>query len=226
MVMRTAISFAALGAIAFAVPALAAKKDPLADPAFQVTYADPVLERAKPNGSIFQASAGYSELTSGQRAARVGDVLTIQLVERTQATKSNSASTDRSANIGIMPPSTGPFSKLFSSSDVTASGQQGFKGKGDAAQSNALTGQITVTVAKVLSNGTMLVRGQKQVALNRGDEYIQISGIVRPSDVTPDNSVLSTRVADARITYTGRGEIARASRAGWLSRFFSMVSPF
>jgi len=109
---------------------------------------------------------------------------------------------------------------------VTANGAQGFKGKGDAAQSNALTGQITVTVAKVMGNGTMLVRGQKQVSLNRGDEYIQISGIVRPSDVTPDNSVLSTRVADARITYTGRGEIARASRAGWLSRFFSIVSPF
>ena len=226
MIMRTAISLAALSAIAFSGSAFAAKKDPLADPAFQVTYADPIIERATPNGSICQPSSGYSELTSGQRAARVGDVLTIQLVERTQATKSNSASLDRSANIGIMPPSTGPIGRLFSSSDVTANGAQGFKGKGDAAQSNALTGQITVTVAKVMGNGTMLVRGQKQVSLNRGDEYIQISGIVRPSDVTPDNSVLSTRVADARITYTGRGEIARASRAGWLSRFFSIVSPF
>lgn len=224
--MRRLITLTAVAAIALSAPALAAKKDPLADPAFQATYAEADLAPARPNGAIFQASAGFAELTSGQRAARIGDVLTIQLVERTQATKSNSASTDRSGNIGIIPPSTGPIGSLFSSSDVTASGSQGFKGKGDAAQSNALTGQISVTVAKVLSNGTLLVRGQKQLALNRGDEYIQISGLVRPSDIAPDNSVLSTRVADARITYSGRGEIARASRAGWLSRFFSMLSPF
>ena len=156
----------------------------------------------------------------------MGDIITILLVERTQATKSTSANTDRSGNIGLTPPTTGPFSKLFSASDVGASGTQGFKGKGDAAQSNALSGEITVTVAKVFGNGTMMVRGQKQLTLNRGDEYVQVAGLVRQADVGPDNRVLSTRVADARITYTGKGEIARSSRQGWLQRFFSMVSPF
>ena len=72
----------------------------------------------------------------------------------------------------------------------------------------------------------MLVRGEKALTLNRGDEFVQISGLVRPADITPDNRVLSTRVADAKITYTGKGEIARASRQGWLQRFFSMISPF
>jgi flagellar L-ring protein FlgH len=207
-------------------PAHARKNDPLANPAFQVTLPEEVPTRAIPNGAIFQVANGYAPLTNGARAAMVGDILTILLVERTQASKTNSANTDRSGSIGLTPPTTGPLSKLFSPSDIAASGNQGFKGGGDAAQSNALSGEITVTVAKVFPNGSMLVRGQKQLVLNRGDEFIQISGIVRSADINPDNRVLSTRVADARITYTGKGEIARASRQGWLQRFFSQISPF
>src|SRR3546814_11655269 len=83
-------------------------------------------------------------------------------------------------------------------------GDQDFKGKGEAEQSNRLSGEITVTVAQVFANGTMLVRGQKQLTLNRGDESIQISGLVRPADITPDNRVASTRVADAKHTYSGK----------------------
>ncbi|HEX8447352.1 MAG TPA: flagellar basal body L-ring protein FlgH [Sphingomonas sp.] len=177
------------------------------------------------NGSIFQVSHGYASLTSGARASAVGDTLTIVLVERTQALKSNSAQTDRNGNIGLSPPTTGPLS-FFQPSDVAVGGGSTFKGTGSAAQSNALTGEVTVTVAQVLPNGNMLVRGEKQVTLNRGDEFIRISGIVRPADILNDNQVLSTRVADAKITYSGSGEIARASRAGWLNRFFTRFSPF
>lgn len=219
---------AALGCviiIALAAGPAGARKSELAA-AFMPTYAPDAVQPVTPNGSIFQAAAGYAPLTSGSLASRVGDILTISLVERTQATKSNSANTDRSGNIGLTPPATGILSQLFSPSDIAASGTQGFKGKGDAAQSNALSGEITVTVAKVFGNGSMLVRGQKQLTLNRGDEYIQLSGIVRAADIGPDNRVPSTRVADARISYSGKGEIARASRQGWLQRFFSMVSPF
>ncbi|MGF7169170.1 flagellar L-ring protein precursor FlgH [Sphingobium xanthum] len=230
--MKTLIAFGAIVALA-ATPASAGlsglfkKKDPLADPSYQVTYAPEVpAAPAQPNGAIFQVSAGYSSLTNGARAAQVGDIITILLVERTQASKSTSANTDRSGSIGLTPPSSGPFSKLFSASDIGASGTQGFKGKGDASQSNALSGEITVTIARVYANGTMLVSGQKALTLNRGDEYVQVSGLVRQADVGPDNRVLSTRVADARITYTGKGEIARASRQGWLQRFFSAISPF
>jgi len=222
-----------LAALGLAAPASAGlfgkKTDPLADPAYQVTYSGEdhaAMPQPVANGAIFQASAGYSALTNGARAAGVGDIITILLVERTQATKSTSANTNRSGSIGLTPPSTGPFSKLFSASDVAAGGAQGFTGKGGAAQSNALSGEITVTIARVYPNGTMLVRGQKALTLNRGDEYVQISGLVRQADVGPDNRVLSTRVADARITYTGKGEIARASRQGWLQRFFSIISPF
>lgn len=185
--------------------------------------APPALAPA--NGAIFQAANGYAPLTSGSRAAAVGDILTIALVERTQAVKENSASAGREGSIGLTPPATGPLD-LFEPSDVKMSGDQSFKGGGQATQSNRLSGEISVTIAEVYSNGSMLVRGEKLVTLNRGDEYVRISGLVRPQDIGPDNRVPSTRVADARITYSGRGEIARSSRQGWLQRFFSVASPF
>jgi flagellar L-ring protein precursor FlgH len=204
-------------------PSDARKKDPVV---YKPTYAEVLPAPAQATGGIFQQAAGYAPLTSGSLASRVGDMLTITLVERTQATKTNSAKTDRTGNIGLTPPTTGPLGSLFSSTDIAASGTQGFKGQGDAAQSNQLSGEITVTIERVLPNGAMLVRGEKQLTLNRGDEFIQISGIVRPADIGPDNRVPSTRVADARITYSGKGEIARASSQGWLQRFFSRISPF
>lgn len=222
---RTFTTSLAIAAIALSSPALAKKRDKeLAD--YAPTYSMPMPEAAAANGGIFQAANGYAPLTSGARAAQVGDIITIQLAESTQASKSTAADTSRNGSIGLTPPTTGIFSKLFSPSDVGASGSQGFKGTGAASQSNSLNGEITVTVAQVFPNGTMLVRGQKLLTLNRGDEFIQITGLVRQADVTPSNTVLSTRVADAKITYTGKGEIARASRQGWLQRFFSMISPF
>jgi flagellar L-ring protein precursor FlgH len=177
------------------------------------------------NGSIFQTSQGYAPLTSGTRAATVGDLLTVVLVERTQAAKSAVANTGRKGDIGLSPPVTGPLS-LFTPQDFNMGGSSSFDGKGQAAQSNTLSGEVSVTVAEVYPNGTMLVRGEKLIRLNRGDEFIRFSGLVRPTDVSADNRVASTRVANADITYSGKGEIARASRQGWLQRFFSIVSPF
>ena len=102
-----------------------------------------------------------------------------------------------------------------------------FAGNGAATQSNKLDGFITVTVFKRLSNGNLLVRGQKWVAINSGREFVRLQGIVRPSDIAPDNSVLSWRVADAYISYGGQGTVANASKPGWLFRFFnSPKTPF
>ncbi len=189
-------------------------------PAYAIPPQAPVA-----NGAIFQTVNGYSALTNGARAAMVGDLVTITLVERTQASKSNSASTDRSGEISLTPPTTGPAS-FFSPTDVGASGGGTFAGKGGAAQSNQLSGEISVTVARIFPNGTMLVRGEKLLTLNRGDENIAVTGLIRQADIGPDNRVPSTRVADARITYSGKGEIARGSRQGWINRFFSILSPF
>ncbi|HVI98165.1 MAG TPA: flagellar basal body L-ring protein FlgH [Sphingomonas sp.] len=177
------------------------------------------------NGAIFQAADGYAPLYEGWKAHRVGDPLTIVLVERTVATKSSSSQLDSKGQFGLVPPTTGALS-LFDESDATFGGKRGFDGKGSAGQANALSGEISVTVAQVYPNGTMLVQGRKRVTLNRGDEYIEIKGIVRVADIDAQNRVASTRVADARIAYTGKGDVARASRQGWLSRFFQIISPF
>ena len=221
------IGLSAVLAIAAPAHALFGSKKRMAD--LRAEYAPtPYAPPAPPpmaDGAIFHAAAGYAPLTSGSRAAQVGDVLTIILVEKTQATKSNSATTDRSGNIGITPPATGPLSFIKPTS-WSASGGGKFDGKGQAEQSNQLNGAISVTVAAVYPNGTMLIRGEKNLTLNRGDEQIRISGIVRAADIDLDNTVPSTRVADAKITYAGTGEIARASRQGWLSHFFSILSPF
>lgn len=218
---------AALIAVALvAAPAdakLFGKKAPPED--FSVARA-PVAQSAPPaNGSIFQVNDGYSALYEGWRARRVGDPLTIVLVERTAASKSSSSKLDSSGGASITPPATGPLA-LFDKSDVSVSGNRNFKGTGAADQSNSLSGEVSVTVAEVYPNGTMLVQGQKRVTLNRGDEFVRIKGLVRVADISADNRVLSTRVADAQISYTGKGDVARAGRQGWLSRFFQVVSPF
>ena len=217
---RTAL-LAAL--VLVSAPALAARQPkvkPNWDPTPPMVAPQPVA-----NGAIFQAANGYAPLTSGARAAMVGDIVTIILAEKTAATKSNTASTDRNGSISVTPPATGPLS-LFVPTDVGMGAGGKFKGAGGAAQSNQLNGEISVTIAQVFPNGTMLVRGEKIMNLNRGEEHIRIAGIIRSADIGFDNRILSTRVADAQITYSGTGEIARASRQGWLGRFFSKISPF
>ena len=205
-------------------PQSAVAKDKVPADAFAATAPTP-RPVAVSNGAIFQGD-GYTPLTSGNRAGAIGDIVTIQLVERISASKSNSATTGRNGSIGLTPPATGPLGSLFSPTDINMGGDQSFKGKGEAAQTSALNGEISVTIAAVYPNGTMLVRGEKTLALNRGDDKLQFSGIIRSADISADNRILSSRVADAQIRYTGKGEIARASKQGWLQRFFSKISPF
>ncbi|OYY73114.1 MAG: flagellar biosynthesis protein FlgH [Sphingomonas sp. 28-63-12] len=194
-------------------------------PDFSVTMPPPPPPPAPADGAIFKASAGYAPLYEGWRARRVGDPLTIVLVERTLASKSASSKLDSKGNVAINPPAVGPLSFVPPNS-LQADGGRGFTGAGTADQSNSLSGEVSVTVAEVFPNGTMRVQGGKRVTLNRGDEYVQIKGLVRWADVDADNRVMSTRVADAQISYTGKGDVARASRQGWFNRFFAAISPF
>jgi flagellar L-ring protein precursor FlgH len=100
-------------------------------------------------------------------------------------------------------------------------------GNGQANQSNSLTGSISVSVVEVLPNGNLKVRGEKRVSLNQGNEYLRVSGIIRPIDISATNTVSSSQLADATIMYTGDGAVADASRMGWISRsFFSWLFPF
>ncbi len=174
-------------------------------------------------GSLYSA-ATYTGLATDRRARRVGDLLTIRLVERTTARKSSSADSKRDGSTSLTLPDAVPFSYIPKGL-LSGGSKQSFKGSGTAAQDNLLSGEISVTVARVLPGGVLAVAGEKRLTLNRGEEQVQLTGLVRGDDIGADNSVASTRVADARIRYSGTGQIADQSRQGWLARFFAKVSP-
>lgn len=184
----------------------------------------PVVQAGPATGAIFDAAAGYAPLHQGDRARQIGDPLTIALVEQTSTSKSAGSDTKRNGGLSLVPPSTGPFA--FNPSALNSSSQSSFKGAGTASQTSTLAGEISVTIAQVRPNGTALVRGEKRLFLSQGEEWIRMSGIVRLSDIGADNTIASSRVADARIEYSGKGSIQRASREGWLLRFFNTISPF
>jgi len=195
------------------------------------TVARPGFDTIGPNparpatGGIFQASTGYAALHEGTRARGVGDPLTILLVESTTTAKSVSSKSKKNGNLSLTPPVTGPFSFL-SPDALKTSSDSSFNGSGNAGQTSSISSTLSVTIADVRSNGTALVKGEKRMLLSQGREWIQFSGIVRLADIDIENSVLSTRVADARIEYSGKGALQRSSRQGWLGRFFNMISPF
>lgn len=188
----------------------------------------PVERAAQPqvNGSIYQVSAARP-LFEDRRARFVGDIITINIVERTQASKDSQNKTSRSgsAKAGI-PKLAGIPGKSFQDLEVEASGSNSFEGKGANTSKNDFTSTLTVTVIEVLANGNLLVSGEKQIGIKQGDEYIRFSGIVNPSSITAANTVQSTQIADARIEYKANGFINDAQSMGWLQRFFLTALPF
>jgi flagellar L-ring protein precursor FlgH len=184
----------------------------------------PMAPEAPPpaDGAIYHDTKNM-ELFADPRAHRVGDILTVVLVESTQASKKATTSTSKADKTSIDAPTIlgQGLSIGGKAAGISTNGDRSFAGDGSSSQSNQLTGQITVTVAQRQSNGNLMVRGEKWLTINQGQELIRISGIVRPQDIGQDNTVASTRVADARISYTGRGTLADANTQGWLSRFFN-----
>lgn len=202
-------------------------------PRYDAGYAPafPVAKQAPQpsNGAIYQA--GYSKnMFEDARARGVGDLITVILAEETDAEKSASTSTAKDNSIAFGAPTVfGQPVEHNGNAVLTASANTStdFSGDGASSQSNSLTGNITVFVANVLPNGNLVIRGEKRLTLNQGDEYIRLSGIVRPEDITPENTIESTKVANAEILYSGNGAIADSNRQGWLSRFFnSPLWPF
>lgn len=191
--------------------------------AYAPTYPDAVVEAELPmDGSLFSA-ASSRDLFADRKARLVGDILTINLTERTQASKSSSTSTKKDDSVDLGAPTLFGKQTTLNGRPLSfgVNGAREFTGEGQSSQSNQLTGQITVTVAQRLRNGALLVRGEKLLNINQGQETVRISGIVRAEDIAQDNTVPSTRVADARIAYTGRGTLADANTQGWLARFFN-----
>jgi len=181
-----------------------------------------IIEKTVADGSIY--SGGINDGLFGDRKAyRVGDIITIILREKTLSEKSASNVTSRKANnsavagLGLSDPAK---AAAFTTSNIDNTGS------GEVKQSNTLGGDISATVVRALTNGNLIIRGEKMIALNDGNEYIQISGMIRSEDVQPDNTVLSKRIANAEISYSGDGDYVDATKAGWGTKLFYKIWPF
>jgi flagellar L-ring protein precursor FlgH len=187
----------------------------------------PVRDEHSNPGAIYQPESARLALFQDIRARWVGDTITIVLEEKTSASKKSSSNASRTGSTELSIP---VYDELplggLQGTGIDASSSVDFEGEGDAASNNAFTGRLAVTVIEVLENGNLLVSGEKQVSINQGTEYIRFSGVINPAYIKPDNSVSSTRVADARLEYRGTGYISEAQTMGWLSRLFMTISPF
>ncbi len=186
----------------------------------------PPKENLAATGSIYQAGVSRT-LFEDRRARYVGDTITIAITETTSASTSSNTKASRDTSISA---SAGPISllpgKSFQGMQLAGQSSTSLDGKGNAAANNVFTGNITVTVIEVLTNGNLLVSGEKQVSIGAGTEYIRLSGIVNPYFINAANTISSADVADARIEYKESGVISEAQIMGWLARFFLSVLPF
>ena len=193
----------------------------------------PQSQNGDASGSIYQAAYrsqpffGYRPLFEDRRPRNVGDIMVIQINEKTAASKKSDSSAERNQSSSFSVNAlAGLPGKSFLGSALDASSANKFDGKGAATNVNDFTGTITVTVIEVLPNGNLMVSGEKQIGINQGSEFIRFSGVVNPSTITNGNSVSSTQVADARIEYRANGYIDEAQVMGWLARFFLTFLPF
>lgn len=188
------------------------------DPYYAPVHAETMRQNDPNSGAIFQPSRNYS-LYGDTIALNVGDVLTVELEESTQASKNAETSITKDNEVSL--PSPTVLNRVLTDLVTEVDAERDFEGTAEADQSNSLNGSISVTVTEVLGNGVLRIRGEKWLSLTNGDEYIRLTGLVRPQDISPDNVVTSNRIADARIAYGGTGDFDQANQMGWLSRFFN-----
>ena len=173
-------------------------------------------------GSIFQTHRQFS-IYGDQVAINVGDILTVLLQESTRASKKADTSYDKSDEVDFNEANILGNNIAFKGMSLLTdpSFERAFAGSAASGQSNSLAGNISVTVAEVYPNGLLRVQGEKWLSLNQGDEYVRLTGLIRPQDISVDNTIPSSKIADARIAYGGTGEFDQVNRQGWLTRFFN-----
>lgn len=226
---RPAVTRALLPALLVAASGCATRGGPApaaATPPPPPGYALVPVAATPPRGAIYEPASAVLVFHDA-KARRVGDVLTVILNERTQASKSNS--TDVSKNSSIDMPAPVLLGKPVTRNGLPLSNSvetgQEFNGKGASSQSNRLDGSLTVIVTEILPGGNLRVAGEKRLTLNQGEEFIKVEGIVRPTDIATDNTVSSLEIADAKITYSGKGTLQDANRPGLLTRMFLRFWP-
>ncbi|MBE0367376.1 flagellar basal body L-ring protein FlgH [Pseudoalteromonas aurantia] len=199
------------------------------DPYYAPMYPEQDLEQVVATGSLFNPNRS-NDLYADKKALRTGDIITVVLRESTQASKAANSETDKETDLKLDPV------LGFNGTPVNIGGdniqfglgsESSFKGDSKANQSNSLFGNISVNVMRVLPNGNLVIRGEKWLTLNTGEEFIRLEGLVRAADVAADNTVESNRIANARIQYSGKGQGQEAQSSGWLTQFFmSTLLPF
>ena len=190
----------------------------------QPTSNRPMMVQTAPptNGAIYNA-ATYRPMFEDRRARQIGDLLTINIVEKTAAVKAGASSGNKSGSVSFAVP--GPLQGRIGG-NVAVNGATKFADGDNQSASNTFTGTIGVTVTEVLPNGNLIVAGEKQVAMNKGVEFIRFSGMISPDTIQPGNYVSSTVVADARVEYRTNSQIDRAEMTAMVSRFFQSLLPF
>ena len=187
-------------------------------PVYPVVQAQPQMA----TGAIYNGAQSEAFFGRG-RAFQVGDVITVILDESTQAGRTQSGVVKRTSSNDVVPAAMGggllPAANLLGGTIKN-------EGSGTADQTATLKGSVAVSVIDVMSNGNLVLRGEKQLALTEGAEIIQVAGVVRPDDIAPNNTVASRRLANAQITYRGTGDMAAASRAGWATSGLLKLWPF
>jgi flagellar L-ring protein FlgH len=178
---------------------------------------------AQNNGAIYQAGT-YRPAFEDRRARHVGDVINVVITESTSAVKNGASSGNKSGSVNFGIP--GVLQNRLGSAAVATSADNKFADADSQSLSNTFRGTIGATVVEVLQNGNLIIAGEKQVGLNKGTEYIRISGMVNPDSIVNGNSVASTAIADARVEYRTKSNIDGAEVQSMLSRFFLSLLPF
>ncbi len=205
------------------------------DPRFAPIPLDYVQKNNNENGSLYASSVKTLNLFNDNVAKNLGDIITVVLQEKTDASKNVGTNYKKENNIRaealnffgaaakFSPLKALPFINPTKSDDLSATVNNGteFKGGGDSTQSNKLDGEISVTITQILPNKNYYISGEKWVTLAGGNEYVRVRGIIRPEDISPNNTISSQKIADARIEYSGSGNVHQGSQPGWLSRIFN-----
>ena len=178
--------------------------------------------QAKVTGSLFNPQYN-NNIFSDIKARRVGDIITVTLTESTSAKKQASSNLGKDSSFELDPVSLGGQDVVIGDYTIEGSLSQtsSFAGNGSADQSNSLEGNISVTVVRVLPNNNLVIRGEKWLMLNNGNEFIRLTGLLRPQDVDADNKVDSSLIANARIQYGAVDDLGEAQIQGWATKFLN-----
>ena len=219
-------AFAAIAA-ALALAGCSGVREAKISETFQMNYDEvvPVRESIADGAIYSRANAGF--FLGDRRAQRVGDLLTVTLKEDMSVSKTDSSDISRGGNLTVksLPSLLFGANAAPVANGLNTETKSTFSGSGTAAQKNSIDFKLTVVVTRVYENGNLWVQGQKQLTLNQGEEFVRVSGLVRPEDIQPGNTILGEKLAQAQISYTGAGDVHDTSKEGWMTRIFGMITP-